>query len=248
MAYEVLVLIVVVNVLVTVSLWRRMASKANRGPELNKKASAQLWHSDPISPKHEPPKVAGGEFAALAGKVDREFFADFRDFANVTNWWLADEFTASRFRLQDLPDGDLSLNVDFSSGPSLGRCFAIYYNQTRIGRLEIAPGGHEYNPASPEVYTSVKIDWARFFDFSELSEFLGQIAWHVTTGDPNNEDFKGARSNINSAFTRTLWDAYHMSEFDQAEDQHWGELTVSFHGRASCYVHRRDAPARARRS
>jgi hypothetical protein len=243
--YEALIIIVVVNVFVTLALWRKVMSKSNRGPELNEKAATALWRSDPIIPKHDPPKVAGGEFASLAREIDQRFFADFKDFADVVNWWLADEHTASRFRLQDLPDGDLSLNVDFSYGPTLGRSFAIYYNQTRLGRLEISPG-NEYKRGVPEAYTSVEINWARFFAFVELTEFLNAIAWHVTTGNPKSDDFRQARSSINASLTRTLWDNYRVSELDHADDQDWGELTVSFHGTASCYVDRRDAPARPR--
>jgi hypothetical protein len=161
MTYEVLIIIVVINAVATVSLWQKIASKSNRGPKLNKKAATALWRGDPIIPKHDPPKTAGGEYSSFADKTFRIFFSDFRDFADVVNWWLADEFTASRFRLQDLPAGDLSLNVDFSHGPVLGRSFAIYYNQTRVGRLEIT-SGYKY---TTEVHTNIEIDSARFFWF-----------------------------------------------------------------------------------
>jgi hypothetical protein len=57
--------------------------------------------------------------------------------------------------LQDLPDGDLRLNVDFSDGPRLGRSFALYYNQTELGRLEIRPG-YGYSTESPKVITSTR--------------------------------------------------------------------------------------------
>ena len=91
MSYEVLIITVVLNVLATFSLWRKVSSKSNRGPTLNKKAATALWRSDPIIPKHDPPKAAGGEFSSLARDVDRRFFADFRYFAYVSNLWLADE-------------------------------------------------------------------------------------------------------------------------------------------------------------
>ena len=53
----------------------------------------------------------------MAGDIDLQFFADFKNFADVMSWPLANEYTASRFRLEDLPDGDLSLNVDHDSSP-----------------------------------------------------------------------------------------------------------------------------------
>ena len=71
MTYGVLAIIVLINAVVTFSLWRKLASKSNRGPTPNKKAAAALWRSDPIVPKHNPPKVAGGEFSSVARDVDR---------------------------------------------------------------------------------------------------------------------------------------------------------------------------------
>jgi hypothetical protein len=38
-------------------------------------------HSKPITPKHEPPKVAGGQFKSVADDDDRRFFSDFAEFA-----------------------------------------------------------------------------------------------------------------------------------------------------------------------
>jgi hypothetical protein len=242
--YEVFIVIVLINAVATLSLWRKVAGKSNRGPKLNKKAAIALWRSDPIVPKHDPPDVVRGQFSSLADKADRQFFADFKAFADVVNRWLAKEYIASRFRLQDLPDLDRSINVDFSHGPVLGRCFAIYFNQTRVGRLEISPS-YEYSAALPNVYTSVEIDWARFFGLFELTEFLEAIVWHVTDGNRKGDEYRDARSSINAALIGTLWDNYRVSELDDADDQHWGELTLSFQGTASCYVHCRGAPARA---
>jgi hypothetical protein len=50
MSNEVLTAIVVINAIVTLSLWRMMATKASRPAGLNKKAAKALWHSDPIVP------------------------------------------------------------------------------------------------------------------------------------------------------------------------------------------------------
>jgi hypothetical protein len=239
--YEVLTIIVVANAVATLSLWRTVARKSNRGPRLKKKAATALWHSDPIVPKHDPPKTAGGDFSSLADVIDRQFFADFKEFADVVNWWLADEYKASRFRLQDLPAGDLSLNVEFSDGPTLGRSFAIYYNQTRMGRLEIT-SSNKYTPENPEVRTSIEIGWTRFLGFEELTEFFGDIALHVSSSNPDER--RNAQQSIQSALTKTLWDNYRISPLDDPDFEEWGELTVSFHGTALFYCDRRDAPAR----
>ena len=104
MSYEFLTTIVVINAIVTFVLLQR--TKANR-PRLKKKFADKLWRSEPIVPRHDPPKAAGGEYPALVDNVDRLFFADFKDFADVVNWWLAEEYVESRFRLQDLPDAEV---------------------------------------------------------------------------------------------------------------------------------------------
>lgn len=241
MTYDALMIIVAVNAVVTLLLWGKVVRKSNGRPRLNKKASTLLWHSDPVIPKHDPPKIAGAEFSSFAGDLDRRFFEDFKKFSDVMNWWLADEYIASRFRLQDLPAGDLSLNVDFSDGPRLGRCFAIYYNQARIGRLEIRPH-HKYSTNHPEVYTSFEIDWARFLGFTELTEFFEAVACHVT----NSEGNINARLSFQSALTRTLWEFYRVSEFEDAndEEQSWGEVSGGFNGIALFYIDRKDALAR----
>ena len=57
MSNEVLIAIVAINAIMTLSLWRMMATKASRPAGLNKKAAKALWHSDPIVPRHDPPKV-----------------------------------------------------------------------------------------------------------------------------------------------------------------------------------------------
>jgi hypothetical protein len=243
MTYDVLIIIVAINAVVTISLWRKVATKSNVGPTLNKKAATALWRSEPIAPKHNPPRAAGGEFSSLASDVDRQFFADFKEFADVVNWWLADEYIASRFRLQDLPDGDLSLNVDFSDGPRLGRSLAIYYNQTRVGRLEIAPA-YKYTSEVPGVNSNIRIDWARLLGFDELNSFLDAIAWHVVRAESQSDEYRNARLNKLHALSSTLWDNYRVSEYDDADDEQWGELNVGFLGTAFFYIDRRDAPAR----
>jgi hypothetical protein len=161
------------------------------------------------------------------------------------NWWLADEFTQSRFRLQDLPDGDLSLNVDFSHGPTLGRSFAIYHNQTRVGRLEVHPSFNNYSTETPEVYTSIEIDWGRFFGYAELTDFLWAIATHVTSQREKKDERVAAWQSINSALTKTLWAHYRISQYDKPDDTDldWGELEVSFQGTADFYIDRMTAPA-----
>jgi hypothetical protein len=244
MRNEVLIAIVAINAVVTLSLWRMMATKANRPAGLKKKAAKALWHSDPIVPRHDPPKVGGGRFSSLVDEADRVFFDDFKEFADVVNWWFADKYVGSRFRLQELPDGDDRLNISFDDGPVLGRCFSVYYNQTRIGRLEIHPD-FKYTTETPRVYASVQLDWSRFLGYGVITAFLDVIASHVTNPNPKSDEYVSARQGVQAALMGMLWDKYRISEFDRVfaneEDMDWGELNVSFHGAAEWYFTRRSA-------
>jgi len=52
MTFEILAIIVIINAVATIELWRRAA----RQPEkLKKKFRDDLWRGKPITPKHEPP-------------------------------------------------------------------------------------------------------------------------------------------------------------------------------------------------
>ena len=244
MSYEVLVAIVAINAVVTLSLWRMMATKANRPAGLNKKAAKALWHSDPIVPRHDPPKVVGGDFPSLVSEGDRTFFDDFKEFADVVNGYLANKYVGSRFRLQELPDGNVKLNIGYDSGPVAGRCFAAYYNQSRIGRIEIHPDAFpEYTTQTPRVYASLQIDWSRFLGYRTITGFLDIIASHVTDPNPKSDEYVSVRQGIQAELTEMLWSKYSISEFDRVfaneEDMDWGELNVSFHGAAEWYFTRR---------
>ena len=95
---ELLTIIVVLNVLATIALWRKAA---HRPEKLKKKFLNQLLHSEPVTPKHEPPPALKKDAWGVNEKV-LQFFDDFREFANVVNWWLADEHVGSAWRLQEL--------------------------------------------------------------------------------------------------------------------------------------------------
>lgn len=241
--YDVLTAIVATNAIVTLSLWRLMATKVTRPAGLNKKAAKTLWNSDPIVPRHEAPNFVGRDIPGWGDDAVRTFFDDFKEFADVVNWWLADKYIATRFRLQNLPDLSVSLNVSVDCGPTVGRCFAIYYNQSRIGRLEVRPSVLDYSTQGPWVYTSVKIDWARLLGYEELTQFLGMIASHVTNPDPKSDAYVAARQRIEASLTETLWANYRISEFDRVfaneEDFDWGDLSLNFYGTAEWYIIRR---------
>jgi hypothetical protein len=76
----------------------------------------------------------------------------------------------------------------------------------------------------------------------ELTQFLGDIALHVTDG--NSDERRNAQQSIQLALIKTLWDNYRISQYDDPDFEQWGELSVSFSGAALFYIDRKDAPAR----
>jgi hypothetical protein len=233
-SYEVLVAVVVINALVTLSLWRQMANKVNR-VRLNEKGTKALWRCDPIVPRHDPPKAVGADFSSAVRDVDRTFFEDFKEFADVVNWSLAeDEYW--RFRLQDLPDTVLRLDVPHDMfPPPLGRCFKVYHNQLRVGRVEIGPS-HGYATETPLVRTSVRIDLARFLGCRAITDFLRTIASYVTNSNRKSDEGIDAEQCIQVALMGPLWEDYGHPDYEVR-----GELNVTFHGSAEWYLARRTA-------
>jgi hypothetical protein len=250
MSYEALSIIMAINAVAT--LWLILAGrqmdvvKANKPARLNKKAAKLLWRSDPISPRHNPPNIDVSKFSGIHARSEREFFLDFKEFADVVNSWLADDFgrnvTPSRFRLQDEPQAEVGRIVS-TAGPTRGRCFQVFYNQYPIGRIEIQPW-IDYTTETPHVWTDVEIDMARYLRYDELTRFLRDIAGHVTNSNPRHprSDYPEARLIIEAALTEALWGSYENSrgryDWPEHEDQS-GRLLVRFQGQAEWYISRR---------
>jgi hypothetical protein len=239
MSYEVLSFIVAVNAVVTFSLIRALwQMDATKGPtRLNKKFAKLLWHSDPIVPRHDPPKIdfSQREFQGVYA-YRREFFLDFKEFADVMNSALAESYgnqvVPSRFRLQDRPEDDVGLIANTRDGPTPGRCFELFYNQYPVGRLAIEPWNEKYTTETPYVQTHVKIDSARYLRYWELTPFLHTIASLVSNFNrynPNSDD-TGVRLTIEAALTEALWGTYENSRGrdDWPEHEDRGQLLVRF--------------------
>jgi hypothetical protein len=135
MSFNVLVVIVILNVLATIALWR---TAARRPGKLKMKFFAALIDNKPIVPRHQRPKSVGEGWGVH--DQDRKFFADFEDFADVVNWWFDDTHDGGPWRLQELADTELRLG--FHDSPTYGRRYDIYHNQVRVGTLELSPYLH----------------------------------------------------------------------------------------------------------
>jgi hypothetical protein len=251
MSYETVVAIVVCNAAATLLIFLGMLSmgftKANRPVRLPKKAAKLLWRSDPIVPKHDPPYFDVGQFKGMHARADMEFFTDFKEFAELMNWWLANigKYVASRFRLQDLPDD----RVDSQwwndqkghwerSGATRGRRFRLYYNQYPVGLLQVY---HDlgYTTGTPNVSTDVKIDRAQNFSYNELMIFLDAIAEHLVKRDQKSDERIAARRNIEAALMQTLWgtDEANRGRYDRPDFQEsLRPLFVRLKGSAELYV------------
>jgi hypothetical protein len=141
--------------------------------------------------------------------------------------------------LQDLPDGDVYDDIPDASGPDihvLGRCFAVYFNQLRVGRVEITPDHDEYTTGTPQVYTRVQVKFARFLGYGPLTKFLEVIEDHVTKRGQECGKIFGISRAIQYALAALLWKNYTRPD-DYDEDL--GELDVRFHGAADWYIRRR---------
>jgi hypothetical protein len=232
MSFEVLTIIVVLNALATIALWRKAA---HRPEKLKKTFLKQLLHSEPITPKHEPPPPLKKD----AWGVDEEvlqFFDDFRDFANVVNWWLADDPVGSPWRLQELLDARLKLG--FRDSPNYGRRYAIFHNQVRLGTLEV----HDYfYDTSPRVIAEIEIEDVRLLSFDSVRDFLVAIARHTCDRALDSKEYIDAQQAIDRAMIAVLWQAVRVSEFDLDED--YGQIDLRLEGSAEWYFRRREAPA-----
>jgi hypothetical protein len=236
MAFEILVFIVLLNVGATITLWRVTARKPEK---LRKKFITVLMSSKPIVPKHQSPKSMGGQLenTFLVTQEDRLFFTDFVDFGAVVNWWLGDEDVGGPWRLQELPNTELS--IGFSDTPRFGRRYDIFYNQVRLGTLEIYPGS-PYSAEQQIVYSAIELEWVRLLDFDTLHRFLEDIALHVCDNDTRTKEYLQTRVYIDRALSRVLWQNQRITQYN-FDGQGYGELELLLEGSPVWYFGRRQA-------
>jgi hypothetical protein len=242
MSFDFLTIVVILNALATFVLW------SERRPEkIKKKFRKQLYDTKPITPKHQPPKAIGGKFESCVSEEDRVFFADFADFANVVNWWLADEDFGSRWRLQELPETELRLHGVFDSGPTFGRSYAVFYNQVRLGALEVHP--FLYSTEQPRVITYIHLDNVRLLSFETIRDFFAAIAMYAGYDSPDSKEYLKAQQAIDRALTGAMWqnyqiDVYNIGILDRIEAlgvEDFGQIDLRLDGPATYYLERRES-------
>jgi hypothetical protein len=196
MTFEILTIIVLVNLGLTIALW---LSAARRPEKPKRKFRNRLWRSKPITPKHQPPPPLDEKQYGV-DKETLQFFSDFEDFANVVNAWLAGPYThhlSNQWRLQELPKSELSLWASHA-GPAYGRTYAVFHNQVRLGEIEIEPDWR-YSSQNPRVTAHIELDWVRLLHFESFRSFLTDIAMHVSEYRPGKMDYVQVNQEIDRA-------------------------------------------------
>jgi hypothetical protein len=128
--FDFLVIIVILNMMATITLWRTAARKPAK---LKKKFVSALLSSEPIVPNHRPPVIGEG----FLSKAERQFFIDFEDFADVVNWWLADELSELAGDSKYCPTP--IANMGFRTCPSLGGGMTSFTIRSTSARSKSAP-------------------------------------------------------------------------------------------------------------
>jgi hypothetical protein len=175
----------------------------------------------PIEPKHANPKLRAWRIPDSL----RRFFADFGRFGVVINNWPP--IKDSPWRLQERKDTRLRTFNDES--PKQGHRYDVFYNQQRLGTVEITDTAG-YRTEAPRVSANIVIRDARLIAFDEISRFLTSIATLLSAG--TGDEYAEARSNVETVLTRA----------HQARGLEAGPLAieVSFLGSAATYIKLRD--------
>jgi len=211
---------VVINLWITNLLWQ----EARRGPK--RKFLKRLRYGKPIAPKHKPPRKPEGEggLASLVTETDRLFFADFAKFAELLNQRLAED-QGARWRVQEIPDPELRL-LGPGDMPSYGHRYDIFYNQTKVGNLEMS-GHRAYGKKAWEVSAAIELNYARVLPFQKIADFIYWIA-ELTTA--RGEERRAVTLALHAAMLDQLWEIKYDRNID--DRAMGGHLRVQFSGTA----------------
>jgi hypothetical protein len=215
MTFEILTIIVIINAVATIELWRRAA---RRPKKLRRKFRNRLLHSEPITPKHEPPPPPKETAVGITQEAQLQFFSDFEDFANVVNSWLADSSDihhwslAFAWRLQELPKSEIT-RIGAQWSPNYGRRYGVFHNQVRVGEIQLLPSSG-YSAESPRVLALIELDWARLMSVATIEYFLVGIATHITESNPGTLEQLQTRREIALAMMGVLWETQEISKYE----------------------------------
>ncbi len=196
---------------------KRKARKSER----KAKQEDNILLGTPIEPKHANPRLKRWGITESL----RRFFADFDQFGVIANGWAP--IKDSPWRLQELKDTRLrTFNNDSAEH---GRRYDLFYNQQRVGSLEIADTS-AYTTEEPRGCANVLIQDARLIPLDEVSRFLTSIAMLLSAG--TGEEYAEAKRNMETALTQVHL-AKRSAGLDAAPEV---VVEVSFLGSAATYI------------
>jgi hypothetical protein len=213
--YEILILLVLINLGLTGLIWRMI----RRGPQ--RKFLAKLLNGKPITPKHTPSSLRNS--IRITGD-DQLFFSDFEMFADALNHRFEPN---EPWRLQERPDAELTGREE----PEYGRRYEIFYNQYSVGSLQIF-AAYRYGPTNPRVGTEIELHYARLLPFAEINRFISAIANFTASG--NVDEVQYVKNAIHETMLNELW----QHEFDPDLDSrnNGGSIELRFNGSAAAFL------------
>jgi hypothetical protein len=198
---------------------KRKAEEAER----EAKQEDNILSGTPIEPKHANPKLKRWGWG-IPNSL-RRFFADFDRFGVIANGWAP--VKDSPWRLQELKDTRLrTFNNDCAEH---GRRYDLFYNQQRVGSLEIGVTP-DYTTEEPRVRANVVIRDARLIPFDDISRFLTGIATLFSAG--TGDEYAEAKRNLEIALPQAYL-AKRGKGMDAAPEV---VVEVSFLGSAATYI------------
>jgi len=228
------------GILLLVLVYQVNQLREARKPRLKPKILKELRWGEPITVKHNTPRslTPDGKECFGAEKQDFECFQSFWYFADWINKLYTD--LSEPIRLQELGDTRIR-GSRASEGPAYGRRYDIYYNQCKIGLLEICAGlERHFDQENKSVDVEITIDRIppTVLPYSDVYGFLQTVASLVTSTErpkyshlPEGEtEYEHALSVIQAAITEVMWNMHD-------KDNWWPELKVELSGTPDHYYH-----------
>jgi hypothetical protein len=134
----------------------------------------------------------------------------------------------------------------FDYGPTFGRSYAVFYNQVRLGALEVEPS-FRYSADDPRVITYIHLDDVRLLSFETIRDFFAAIAEHACYDSRDGKEYFEAQQAIDRAMTEALWRSNEVDVDNNILDNingaapDYGEIDLQLDGVARWYLERREA-------
>lgn len=193
----------------------------------------ELFDGEPIAVRHDTPQslTPDGETCFGADEIDFKCFSEFWYFSEYINKIYAD--LSEPFRLQELGDTTIT-GSSADSGPAYGRRYDIYYNQCKVGLVEITA---DMLSTDGSVWVEVNFNRIppRILPFSDVYGFLATVASLVTSTKKEAvsvgkmSEYENAVSDIKFFMLEAVW------QIGDDPDDLGPDLSVSFSGRPDRY-------------